>query len=101
MRAGSKWSCTNPVNDNWIEGDLYNSLSMTAALVHTTLYTRLCTHGLVATCPKTPCVLRPRVQVVCSNHDLYTWPVHMARTHGLVHASHGLPGSHAKVRWKA
>ena len=30
MRAGSKWSCTKPVNDNWIEGDLYNSLSMTA-----------------------------------------------------------------------
>ena len=31
-----EWICTNPVNDNWIEGDLYNSLSVTAALVHMT-----------------------------------------------------------------
>ena len=116
MRAGSKWSCTNPVNDNWIEGDLYNSLSMTAALVHTTLYTRLCTHGLVhTTCTRglsthgdlghVACTLRsvhhghPRqytglYTTVC-NHDLYT----MACTHGLytwlahttLHTRHGLP----------
>jgi len=113
MRAGSKWSCTNPVNDNWIEGDLYNSLSMTAALVHTTLYTRLCTHGLVhTTCTRglsthgdlghVACTLRsvhhghPRqytglYTAVCNHdlytmactHGLYTWPVHMACTHGL------------------
>ena len=144
MRAGSKWSCTNPVNDNWIEGDLYNSLSMTAALVHT----RPCTLGFVhtafvhTTCTRglsthgvlghVACTLRsvhhghPRqytglYTTVC-NHDLYTmacthglytwlahttlytWLVHVACTRGLytwpVHASHGLPGSRAKVRWK-